>query len=152
MPPQPRLYAVYYKQDDPKKNTIMRLKKHNLIKVVSKLRFVPRKSIILDPFSNTSLSLEDSEQIEKYGLTVIDCSWSKADQVFRKKYRTGRKLPPLVAANGVNYGKWHKLSSAEAIAASLLITGFNEKAREILSKFKWGLHFEELNRDRFNEN
>ena len=105
----PRLFAVYWKHDDPKKNTIMRLKKHHLIKVVPKLRYVPRKSIILDPFSDNYLIPTDRNEIERYGLTVIDCSWKKIDDVFRTKYRTGRKLPPLVAANGVNYGKWNKL-------------------------------------------
>lgn len=141
----PKIYAVYYGQDDPKKNTILKLKKFNLIKIVKQLKFVPRNAIILDPFSEKVLNFSDRGIIEKYGLVVIDCSWEKVDLVFKNKFKTGRKLPPLLAANSVNYGKWNKLSSAEAIIGALLITGFQQEAESLISKFNWGETFIRIN-------
>ncbi|MBD3352308.1 MAG: DUF367 family protein [Candidatus Lokiarchaeota archaeon] len=141
----PKLYAVYYAQDDPKKNTIIKLSKYNMINITKRLRYLPRKTIILDPFSDKILNANDKETIEQSGLAVIDCSWNKIDQVFNKKYRTGRRLPPLLAANGVNYGRWNKLTSVEALAAALIIIGNHKIAKDILSKFKWGLGFIDIN-------
>jgi pre-rRNA-processing protein TSR3 len=58
-----------------------------------------------------------------------------------------RALPFLVAANPVNYGKPFKLTTVEAIAASLFILGEEEQSRNILSKFRWGLNFLTLNKE-----
>lgn len=83
-----------------------------------------------------------------YGLVAIDCSWEKAQITFFG-HLPGRnvKLPTLLASNPINYAKPHKLSSLEALAASLHIMGFQEKANKLLSTFKWGPHFLSLNRE-----
>ena len=140
----PKLFVVHFNQCDPRKCTSMKLKKFQLVRFVPKIRFLPKNAIILDPFASKTLSIQDKENVERYGLAVIDCSWKHADQVF-KKFRTGRKLPRLLAANSVNYGRWEKLSSVEALAAALFLIGNEQHAEFVLSKFTWGHAFLDLN-------
>ena len=148
-PPQKpvKLYAVHLKQDDPKKNTIVRAAQFNLILLKKSLRHCPSQALILDPFAKKALTQADRPLLKKFGLVVIDCSWKKTETIFSNPFRTGRFLPHLLAANPVNYGKWDRLSSAEAVAAALFITGFQTQAIQILSKFNWGPQFWKINRD-----
>jgi len=82
----------------------------------------------------------------------IDCSWNLADQAFSKKFSgIKRKFPPLLAGNPVNYSKLNKLTTVEALAASLFILGSNDQALELLDKFKWGHTFYELNQNLLEE-
>jgi len=145
------LYALHLNQDDPKKNTIIKLNRFNLVKLGKKLSQFPKNAIVLDPFSKNVINFQDRNNLRKFGIIVIDCSWAQIDLVFNRKYKMGRKLPHLLAANSVNYGKWDKLSSAEALAAALFITGFKIEAEELLSKFSWGKSFWEINKDFLNK-
>ena len=56
-------------------------------------------------------------------------------------------LPLLLAANPVNWGKPGKLTTVEALAASLYLLGRKEQCRTLLSKFRWGERFLELNKE-----
>ena len=56
-------------------------------------------------------------------------------------------LPLLLAANPVNWGKPGKLTTVEALAASLYLLGRPEQSRTLLSKFRWGERFLELNKE-----
>ena len=141
--------TVYHaKQCDPKKCSTLKLKRHNLLRVVHRARALPRGAVILNPFVAKAFSPADRKRLEKRGLSALDCSWVHAKEVFDvSAYWTPRCLPYLVAANPVNYGKPTKLSTVEALAAALFIAGFSEQAKELLSKFKWGLQFITLNEE-----
>lgn len=141
----PNIYCVHYNECDPKKCTALKLKKLNLLKTIPSIKKSLKKAIILNPFSQNKLTADDRDLILKYGLIVLDCSWKNLIQLRNVSYPNARRLPPLIAANPVNYGKWEKLSSAEAIAVALFITKFEESANLILSKFSWGEEFMKIN-------
>jgi pre-rRNA-processing protein TSR3 len=61
------------------------------------------------------------------------------------KPQNQRKLPLLIAANSVNYGKAYKMNTVEAIAASLYIAGFTSDAVTLLYPFSFGAEFMKLN-------
>jgi pre-rRNA-processing protein TSR3 len=56
----------------------------------------------------------------------------------------------MTAVNPVNYGKPYKLSCVEAIAATLFLGGYYHEADFLLSHFKWGLSFLEVNKELFD--
>jgi pre-rRNA-processing protein TSR3 len=133
-------------QDDPKKNTALRLKRRGFARIVSKARFLPKRSIVLNPFSEVAFSPADRERLLQFGVAALDCSWEHAQKVMGEHVRgTSRCLPILIAGNPVNFGKLTKLTTAEAIAASLYIAGFKKESVELLSIFTWGHTFFELN-------
>jgi pre-rRNA-processing protein TSR3 len=110
---------------------------------------LPKRAVVLNPFSEVAFSPADKERVERYGLVGLDCSWEKAEKVMLKHVRgTSRCLPVLIAGNPVNFGKATKLSTVEALAAALYIVGFEEQASQLLSIFKWGHTFLELNYER----
>ena len=143
--PHLKIYCLHYKECDPKKCTALKLKKFKLLRIIASIRNSLKNAIVLNPFSQTELTADDKVLILKYGLIVLDCSWKNVLKLRNFKWTNGRRLPPLIAANPVNYGKWEKLSSAEAIAAALFITKFEKEANLILSKFSWGKEFIKIN-------
>jgi pre-rRNA-processing protein TSR3 len=143
---RPKLYIYHAAQCDPKKCTATKLLKFGLAKRVDRLSLIPRKAIVLDPFSNSTLTYEDRNDVLLYGLAAVDCSWENAEQLFGSKIRAQRRrLPEMVAGNSINYNVRDKLSTVEAFAGALMICGFTDQARELLSKFKWGQNFLQLN-------
>ena len=142
----PKLYCLHFNECDPKKCTAIKLKRFDLIRMINGIKGHLRNSIVLTPFAQEVISLNDRELILKFGLIVIDCSWKKLLKISELDSDNCRKLPPLIAANPINYGKWEKLSSAEALAAALYLTNFNKYGDLILSKFTWGIQFKELNK------
>lgn len=149
MQPKTIRISVYHaRQCDPKKCSTLKLKRFGLVRVVSRVKFLPRGVVILDPFSEKAFSPADRETIEHKGLAAIDCSWIHADEVFELHMRgASRCLPYLIAANPVNYGIPTKLSTVEALAAALYIADFKQEAEKALSIFKWGPQFIRLNQE-----
>lgn len=134
-------------QDDPKKCTAAKMVKFGIAQNIKK---IGSKGLVLDPFSEKTLLPKDKSIVRT--VIGIDCSWNLVDQAFSKKFAgIKRKLPPLLAGNPVNYSKLNKLTTAEALAASLFILGSKEQALELLDKFKWGHTFYELNRNLLEE-
>jgi len=107
---------------------------------------MPKRAIILNPFSETAFSPADRQRVADFGLAALDCSWEHAEKVLSHNVKgTSRCLPILLAGNPTNYAKATKLSTAEALAGALYIAGFKDEAREVLSIFTWGHTFLELN-------
>lgn len=140
-----KLFVVLYNECDPSKCTALKLKKHNLIFVSPKINTQMKNTIILDPFAKLTLSENDGALAIRNGITVLDCSWKNILKLGTLKLKNRRKLPPLLACNPVNYGKWEKLSTVEALSAALSILNFNNQAESLLSKFSWGEEFIRLN-------
>ena len=141
-----RVYALMHHEDDPRKCTASRLVRAGEIRVARDARKIPPGAVVLDPGAPKALSREDLKQIIKHGLLVVDCSWNQLTTFPR--LRSGlrhRALPFLVAANPVNFGKPQRLCSAEAVAAALYILGDKDRARRMLSHFRWGDAFIEVN-------
>ena len=144
----PRLMVYEFRQDDPKKCTSARLRKFRLLQSLTSMGRIRSSVIVLNPTSSKTLSREDRESIQRDGLVALDCSWNLSEGVFDRNIPGNhRRLPILLAGNPTNYGIAGRLSTAEALAAALILTGFQQPARVILSLFKWGETFLSLNQD-----
>lgn len=149
MQKQVKIIVYHAGQCDPKKCTGLKLKRHGLVRLVRQMKFLPKRAVVLNPFSEIAFSPADRKRIEDFGLVGLDCSWEHAEKVLLKHVRgTSRCLPILIAGNPVNFGKPTKLSTVEALAAALYIAGFKEEATQLLSIFKWGHTFLEINQAR----
>ncbi|MDA7939641.1 MAG: DUF367 family protein [Nitrosopumilus sp.] len=135
-----RVRVVMVGQDDPKKCTAARMVR---LGTASESRSVSGAGIVLDPFSPRVLLPRDGRM---GSVCAVDCSWRLAGAQFGAGTgASGRRLPPLLAGNPVNYSRASLLSTAEAVAAALYITGSREAAMGVLSGFRWGHTFYELN-------
>ncbi|RAH13636.1 MAG: DUF367 family protein [Methanobacteriota archaeon] len=151
-----RVHAIYLAQDDRKKNTAVKLSKKSKITLHENFRRIPRKGILLDPLCGKIFGPEDHLILKKRNpLVALDCSWKQIDDslssISKKTKLIHRTLPILLAANPVNWGKPTKLTTAEAIAATLYLTGDHDHAEEILSIFNWGSQFFTLNKEPLDE-
>jgi len=141
-----KIVVYHARQCDPKKCSALKLKRHSLIRVVYRLRLLPRGAIVLNPFSEKAFSPADRERIEERGLVALDYSWKCTENArLIPLIGESRSLPYLVAANPINYGTPTKLSTVEALAAALYIIGYKEQTEQLLSVFKWGPEFIRLN-------
>ena len=147
-----RLYVYSLKQDDPKKCTAAKLCRFWMARDIRQASRLPTSAILLDPTSKRILLPSDRDRIVRRGVVAVDCSWNKVDQVFNHRFRgRDRRLPLLRPANPVSYGKVSRLSSLEALSATLFICGFNVQAEKLLTLFKWGSTFLTLNRNLLEE-
>lgn len=147
------VHAIWLAQDDPKKNTAVRLSKRGDLHLHEKFNRLPRRGIILEPLCGKVLGPEDHSILteDRGALVGLDCSWAQIEesvsQVMQRTNLVGRMLPLLLAANPVNWGKPSKMTTAEALAASLFLIGREEQARKLLSAFRWGDQFFILNKE-----
>jgi pre-rRNA-processing protein TSR3 len=138
------LFAYRDNSCDPRKCTVKKLEKAGFLKIFTKISQIPRNTLLLDPTAEQALSPAD--RIVR-SITVLDCSWVVLDTGAVRSWRIRRALPFLMAANPVNFGKPCKLSSIEALAATLYILGEKERAAAVLSKVNWGIRFLEVNQE-----
>lgn len=134
-----------FAQCDPKRCTGARLAKRGKFQRMNlKQHF---RGLVLSPRGQVSVSPADTDILLQSGLSVIDCSWARLDEIPFAQMSSGvhRLLPFLVAANTVNYGRPSKLSCAEAAAATLYICGQSDAAKCLLQEFAWGDEFLRLN-------
>lgn len=143
------VHVYHTAQDDPRKNTALRLQKAGKAHLFDDIRKAPRHSVLLNPFAKKALSREDLDDMRRHGLLALDCSWKQAEEAFPILLGAtrSRALPFLVAANPINYGKPFLLSTAEAIGAALAIVGEMRQARDVLSAVPFGDLFLTLNKN-----
>ena len=148
---------MWLAQDDPKKNTAVLSSKRGDITLHKRVNTLPKKGIILEPLCGKIFGPEDHDLLtQKNGSLVgLDCSWKQieisVEQVMRRTRLKPRMLPLFLAANPVNWGKPGKLTTIEALAAATYLTGNREQASKLLSGFRWGERFIELNYEPLEE-
>jgi pre-rRNA-processing protein TSR3 len=136
-----------FEQCDPKRCTGVRLANRGLFrKMHLKQSF---RGIVLSPQAQISISPADADFLAQSGLSLIDCSWARLQELPWKQMQSGRHrlLPFLVAANTVNYGRPSKLSCAEGGETALHTCGQFQAAKALLDEFSWGPEFLRLNRE-----
>ena len=147
-----RLYVYCLGEDDPRKCTALKLNRFGLAKKLRRRFEIPRKAVLLNPFAEKVLTSADREAVARYGVVAVDCSWKKVEKTFSRRFKAvNRRLPLLVPANPINFGHLGMLSSLEALAATLYITGFKGEAKRLLSLYKWGETFLNLNKNLLKE-
>jgi len=157
------LHVRYEGDDDPEKCTARKLARFGLVSLHRSARATP-PGIALDPHAERALSPADAspggagESGTDTGgrewapavhdrLIALDCSWETAGAEAFRLSGPHRALPFLVAGNPVSYGTPFRLSTAEAFAGALAVLGHRGRAEELLSKFRWGHAFLELNEE-----
>ncbi|GAB0493347.1 hypothetical protein MMPV_004628 [Pyropia vietnamensis] len=134
-----------FNQCDPRRCSGRRLVRAGAIRSLRLTQ--PCRGLLLTPTATVALSPADGDTLRRGGLTVVDCSWARVDEIDWRVLRGGvpRLLPFLLAANPVNYGRPLKLTCAEALAAGLWIGGERNQARAVMAHFGWGHSFFALN-------
>jgi len=140
-----RLRMWDFAQCDPKRCTGARLARKGIFqRMPLKQSF---RGIVLSPEAKVPVSPADIDILEKSGISLIDCSWARLQEIPFRQMSSGhhRLLPFMVAANSVNYGRPFKLTCAEACAATLYICGKEDAAREVMKEFSYGEEFFKIN-------
>jgi len=152
-----KAFIIHAGECDPRKCTGAVLEKRGIVRPLEANDVsADKKPLLLTPFTDTALSPLDITVAQDAGIVVVDCSWKQQLKKnvktlplgkFGNRNFTERALPYLVPANPTNFGKPTLLSSAEALAAAAYILGLKGFARKILSEFRWGRTFLDLNRE-----
>ena len=152
-----QVHSLWLAQDDPKKNTAVLSSKRGDITLHKRVNTLPKKGIILEPLCGKIFGPEDHNLLTQQNgsLVGLDCSWkqieSSVEQVMRRTRLKPRMLPLFLAANPVNWGRPGKLTTIEALAAATYLAGNREQASKLLSGFRWGERFIELNYEPLEE-
>jgi pre-rRNA-processing protein TSR3 len=149
------LLGIYMvEQCDPKKCSAKKLVRLGFATGYTTLEHVPRRMVLLSPYSNKALSQEDLLSARNNGLLVLDCSWHHAEEIFpliKRRKPVARALPFLVPVNPVNYGHPGMLSTVEAMAAALIILGRRAAGERLMEIYNWGHNFMKVNEEPLRE-
>jgi len=145
------LHVIHLNQDDPKKCTSRKSARYGDCVLHNDIKKSPKRGILLDPLSGILIGPDDAKTISRGAAIVsLDCSWKEIEPSIDllDKYTNldGRTLPVVLAANPVSWGRLGRLSSVEALAATLVILGYFEQAKKILDAFQFGEQFLDLNK------
>ena len=151
----PTLRMWEARETDSRRDTGSKLKRAGELSVLSPSANF--SGIALLPSASVALSPSDAPIIARQGVCALNCSWqgellnstSRLQSIFRRA-KVPRSLPWLVATNDTKYGQPSILSTAEALAATLSICGFDDAAHRLLSRFRWGPEFWKVNREYLN--
>tara|TARA_B100000029_G_scaffold93465_3_gene83506 strand:+ start:21870 stop:22415 length:546 start_codon:yes stop_codon:yes gene_type:complete len=145
------IHIIHLDQDDPKKCTARMMAAARLAIMHPDTSGSPSRGILLDPTCGSIQGPEDYSIIDMGGsLVALDCSWkqiqSSIDSITESTSLIPRTLPVLLAANPVSWGKPGRLSTGEAIGASLIIFGRHSQGEMVLSQLPFGDEFLSLNK------
>jgi pre-rRNA-processing protein TSR3 len=146
------IYMV--EQCDPKKCSAKKLVRLGFATGYTTMEHVPRRMVLLSPYSEKALSREDLPFAKKYGLLVLDCSWHHTEEIFpliKRRRPIARALPFLVPVNPVNFGHPGMLSTVEAMAAAVIILGRRAAGERLMTIYNWGHNFMKVNEEPFKE-
>jgi len=144
------LHVIHLNQDDPRKCTARAMHSRAHAVLHEHPRDAPRRGILLNPQAGRLQGPEDNGLLDRGGsIVALDCSWKSIEralaQVSKHSMLEGRTLPVLLAANPVSWGKPGRLTTAEALCASVIISGRWEQGRRIITPFSFGDEFLSLN-------
>ena len=110
------------------------------------------KSFEISAFSLKTLATSFQPILNKpASIVALDCSWKQIDSsleyIAKNTRLEGRTLPCVLAANPVSWGKPGRLSTAEALALSLILIGRWDQARIIMRPFRFADSFFNLNNE-----
>ncbi len=146
------LHVIHLDQDDPKKCTARALEKRGHATLHYDVRQSPKRGFLLDPNSGALLGPDDRKLIDRgASIVALDCSWKKLEEslseISTNTSLIPRTLPLVLAANPVSWGKPGRLSTAEALCVSLILSGRTEQAKSIILPFSFGEQFLNLNHE-----
>ena len=137
-----RVYVIDHDEDDPSKCTGKKMVRMGLAFLTDR-----PKGIILDPYAEIPVSIDDRGIADKLGITVVDASWNRLDKGKFPRSKLSRRLPLLLAGNPTNYGIGYRLSSVEAVFAALYIMDLVDEAMKYVGTYKWMTTFYTLNEE-----
>ena len=104
------VHAIWLAQDDPKKNTAVRLSKRGDLILHERFNRLPRRGIILEPLCGKVLGPEDHSLLLEEGgsLVGLDCSWAQIEdsvnQVMKRTKLKPRMLPLITGCKSSQLG------------------------------------------------
>jgi len=94
MPNSIKIIVYHARQCDPKKCTALKLKRHGLIRLVTSMKLIPRRSIVLNPFAEIAFSPADRDRIKNFGLAALDFSWEHVEKPLKHVRGTSQPTFP----------------------------------------------------------